>query len=126
MQLMKQKINLATRSVRNLVTVSGSFLTIIGAVSAADAETQVLSPQNPSTIPHRAMQPSQSSQSPNNSLLAELASQSSTGEHLRDGKGATPEAEDLTLLAQRTCQAMSPVKILLPKIKVKGSQGGAD
>lgn len=129
MPLMKQKINLATSRVRTLVTIAGSFLTIIGGVSGADVESQVLSHQNLHTIPHRAMQPSQTSQPPlSDSLLAGIASESSTGDlkskgNLLEDIGVTQEAEDLERPSQHTYQAPP----LLPNVvTVTGSQGGTD
>jgi hypothetical protein len=124
MPLMKQKINLATIRVKTLVTVSVSFLTIIGGVFGADVESQILNHQNPHTTPHRTLQLSQTSQPPlSDSLLAGIASESSIGElkskgALVEGIGATQEEENLERSAQH-----AP----LPKLAtVTGSQGGAD
>lgn len=127
MYLMKQKINLATSRVRNLVTVSGSFLAIIHGISATDLETQVSTPST-RTIPHRAVESSQSFI--NYSPISKLASQSSTGESLPGGnlpenKEATQDADDIALPNEPTCEALPPVKTPL-SIVVSGSQGGAD
>lgn len=124
MPLMKQTINLATSHVKTLVTLSVRFLTIIGGVFGADAESQAISHQNPHTIPQRALQPSQ--QPLSDSLLAGIASESSTGElkprgALVESVGATQEEENLERPAQHACQTHLP-----SVITVTGSQGGAD
>jgi hypothetical protein len=124
MPLMKQKINLATIRVKTLVTVSVSFLTIIGGVFGADVESQILSHQSPHTIPHKTLQASQPPLS--DSLLAGIASENSTGElksrgALVEGIGATQEEENLERPAKHAYQP------LLPKVvTATGSQGGAD
>lgn len=116
MYLMKQKINLATIRLRNLVTVSGSFLGIIHGISATDLETHVSTPST-RTIPHGVV-----GSSINYSPISELASQRSTGAPLPGGNlQKNEDADDIALPNEPTCEALPP-KTPVSKL-VSGSQG---